>query len=110
MSWIDVADLNDIPLPGARVVKTHFGDIGLFRTGEAQVFATSNACTQDGGPLSEGIVHGTRVACPIDNSVFDLETGALLGTGEGHLQTYPVRLDGTRVLLERESVLARGAA
>ncbi|WP_425098727.1 nitrite reductase small subunit NirD [Tropicibacter sp. S64] len=110
MAWIDVADINDIPLPGARVVKTPLGCIGLFRTGEAQLYAASNTCPHKGGPLSEGIVHGTSVTCPLHNMVFDLNTGQSKGTDEGAIQTFPVRLDGTRVLLDSESINARSAA
>ncbi|MFW2542333.1 nitrite reductase small subunit NirD [Primorskyibacter sp. 2E107] len=110
MAWIDVADINDIPLPGARVVKTPLGCIGLFRTGEAQVYAASNTCPHKGGPLSEGIVHGTSVTCPLHNMVFDLNTGLSKGADEGAIQTFPVRLDGTRLLLDSESINARSAA
>ena len=79
MSWIDIGSLDDVPLRGARLVKTRAGCVAVFRTGAAQVFAASNACPHKGGPLSEGIVHGTRVTCPLHNWVFDLETGTALG-------------------------------
>lgn len=110
MAWIDVADINDIPLPGARVVKTQLGCIGLFRTGTGEVYAASNTCPHKGGPLSEGIVHGTRVTCPLHNMVFDLNTGQSTGADAGSIQTFPVRLNGTRILLDSDSLSARSAA
>ncbi|MEP2641836.1 nitrite reductase small subunit NirD [Roseobacter sp.] len=109
MSWIDVGHIDDIPLRGARVVKTPVGCVGLFRTAEAQVFAASNTCPHKAGPLSEGIVHGTRVTCPLHNWVFDLNTGEAQGE-DARLDTYPVRLEAGRILLDGAAVGKRSAA
>ncbi|MSU90065.1 nitrite reductase small subunit NirD [Rhodobacteraceae bacterium 2CG4] len=109
MSWIDIGALNDIPLRGARRVKTPLGCIAVFRTDEAEVFATANACPHKGGPLSEGIVHGRKVTCPLHNWVFDLETGEAQGADEGRIATYPLRVEGGRLLLD-PAVLGRRAA
>ena len=109
MSWIDIGALNDIPLRGARRVKTPLGCIAVFRTDEAEVFATANACPHKGGPLSEGIVHGRKVTCPLHNWVFDLETGEAQGADEGRIATYPLRVEGGRLLLD-PVVLGRRAA
>ena len=110
MSWIDIGAVNDIPLRGARLVKTHVGCVAVFRTGEAEVFAASNSCPHKGGPLSEGIVHGQSVTCPLHNWVFDLNTGQAQGSDEGQVQTYPTRIEAGRVLLDGTAVLARSAA
>jgi nitrite reductase (NADH) small subunit len=64
-NFIDIAALNDIPHQGARVVKTQSGCIAVFRTADDQVFAIDDRCPHKGGPLSEGIVHGTAVTCPL---------------------------------------------
>lgn len=109
MSWIDIGHIDDIPLPGARVVKTHLGCIGLFRTGAREVFAAANSCPHKGGPLSEGIVHGSRVTCPLHNWVFDLNTGQAIDE-DAQISTYPVRLDGDRILLDGAAVEKRSAA
>lgn len=109
MSWIDVGSIDDIALPGARIVKTPAGCVALFRTAEDEVFAASNSCPHKGGPLSEGIVHGRKVTCPLHNWVFELETGAAIGE-DGSIATYPVRLDGNRILLDGDAVGKRSAA
>ena len=109
MSWIDIGHIDDIPVRGARIVKTPVGCIGLFRTGEAEVFAASNTCPHKGGPLSEGIVHGQKVTCPLHNWVFDLNTGEAQGE-DARIDVYPVRLDGVRILLDATSVDKRSAA
>ena len=79
MNWIDICLLSDIPLRGARKIKTAFGCVALFRTSENEVFAVSDQCPHKGGPLSEGIVHGQSVTCPLHNWVFDLNTGQAVG-------------------------------
>ena len=109
MSWIDIGALEDIPLRGARKVKTRAGCIAVFRTDETTVFATSNSCPHKGGPLNEGIVHGAKVTCPLHNWVFDLETGQALGADEGQIETFAARVENGRVLIET-SVLAKRAA
>ncbi len=109
MNWIDVGHINDIPLPGARLVKTPLGCIGLFRTDEDEVFAASNACPHKGGPLSEGIVHGQKVTCPLHNWVFDLNTGEAQGE-DARIMTYPVRIEAGRILLDAETLGRRSAA
>ena len=109
MSWIDIGHIDDIPLRGARVVKTPVGCVALFRTAEAEVFAASNTCPHKGGPLSDGIVHGQSVTCPLHNWVFDLNTGAAQGE-DARIVTYPVRLNGVRILLDGEAVGKRSAA
>ena len=109
MNWIDIGALEDIPLRGARKVKTRSGCIAVFRTGEAEVFATSNTCPHKQGPLNEGIVHARKVTCPLHNWVFDLETGEALGADEGRIETYPVKIEDGRLLLDA-SVLGQRAA
>jgi len=110
MSWIDIGDVTDIPLRGARLLKTHLGCIAVFRTAETEVYAASNTCPHKGGPLSEGIVHGQSVTCPLHNWVFDLNTGQAQGADDGEIATYPVRLEGTRILIDAASVTRLGAA
>ena len=111
MSWIDIGHIDDIPLRGARIVKTPLGCVALFRTAEAEVFAASDRCPHKGGPLSEGIVHGQSVTCPLHNWVFDLNTGQAQGADEGQIATYPVRLEGARILLDGSAVsIGRDAA
>ncbi|MEL6608167.1 MAG: nitrite reductase small subunit NirD [Pseudomonadota bacterium] len=109
MSWIDVGHIDDVPERGARLIKTPVGCVALFRTGPAEVFAASNTCPHKQGPLSEGIVHGQKVTCPLHNWVFDLNTGEAQGE-DGRIDTYPVRLDGERILLDGAAVGQRSAA
>jgi len=110
MSWIDIGHIDEVPLRGARLVKTHIGCIAVFRTAEAEVYAATNSCPHKGGPLSEGIVHGQSVTCPLHNWVFDLNTGEAQGADDGRITTYPVRLENDRILLDDSAVARRSAA
>lgn len=109
MSWIDIGALDDIPMRGARIVKTALGCVAVFRTAENEVFATSDRCPHKGGPLSEGIVHGKSVTCPLHNWVFSLESGEAQGADEGRIATFAVRIEAGRLLLDA-SVIERSAA
>lgn len=107
-SWIDIGALDDIPRRGARVVKTAVGCVAVFRTQDDRVFALDDRCPHKGGPLSEGIVHGSKVTCPLHNLVFDLETG--LAGEEGRVATHAARLDAGRILLDVALLAKRTAA
>ena len=108
--WIDIGPLHDLPLRGSRCVQTPTGKIGVFRTADDRVFAIRNECPHKGGPLTEGIVHGHSVTCPLHNWVISLETGLAQGADDGAVETIPVRVEGDRVLILRSAVGARVAA
>ena len=105
-NWIDIGQLHDIPRQGARCVKNGETTIAVFRTVDDRVFALEDKCPHKGGPLSQGIVHGSSVTCPLHNWVFSLETGAAQGADEGGVRTYPLRLDGDRILADAAAMTA----
>ena len=108
--FIDIAALSDIPAQGARLVKTAHGCVAVFRTATDQIFALQDTCPHKGGPLSEGIVHGTSVTCPLHAWVFDLNTGQAQGADTGHVQTYAIRVEAGRILLDATLLARRSAA
>jgi nitrite reductase (NADH) small subunit len=104
-NWIDVCALEDIPRLGARRVRRTDGvDIALFRTASDAVFALLDRCPHKGGPLSQGIVFGDRVACPLHNWTIELATGQALAPDEGCATRFAVKVDGGRVLLEARAL------
>jgi nitrite reductase (NADH) small subunit len=98
-NWIEIGTLDDIPRQGARVVRAADGDIAVFRTVDDEVFALRDRCPHKGGPLSQGIVHGTRVACPLHDWKIHLDTGLAVAPDEGCAARFAVRVEGGRVLL-----------
>ena len=109
MSWIDVGAIEEVPLRGARKIKTTLGCVAVFRTGEAEVFATANTCPHKGGPLAEGIVHDRKVTCPLHNWVFDLESGEAQGADTGRIETYPAKVEEGRILIDARILGQRAA-
>jgi len=99
MTWFDIGSIDDIPRRGARCVLTPQGRIGVFRTADDRIYAIEDHCPHRGGPLSQGIVHGASVTCPLHNWVFSLETGQAQGADEGAVKTIPVRLSDGRISL-----------
>ena len=91
--WLDVGSIADVPVRGARVVKLPNGCVAVFRTTTDQVFAIEDRCPHKGGPLSQGIVHGQSVTCPLHNWVINLATGEAEGADSGKVKTIPVRLE-----------------
>ena len=107
--FVDIGALTDIPLQGARLVRTAQGCIAVFRTADDRVFALDDHCPHKGGPLSEGIVHGSSVTCPLHNWVFDMNTGEATGADKGQVGTYATRVEKGRVLIDA-SLIARSHA
>lgn len=107
--WLEIGKLDDIPKRGARVVKTARGDIAIFRTMDDQVFALDDKCPHKGGPLSQGIVQGESVTCPLHNWVISLKTGEAQGADEGCTRTIAVRLQDDRILLSWPGVAVKAA-
>lgn len=105
MNWIAIGNISDIPLRGARCVKTPEGKIAVFRTAENEVFAIEDHCPHKGGPLSQGIVHAKSVTCPLHNWVISLETGKALGADQGEVRTIAVRNDGGALFIALESLM-----
>ena len=105
----EVGHLEDIPSAGARVVRTNMGDIAVFRTTTNDVFAMVDSCPHKQGPLSQGIVHGAQVTCPLHNWVIDLASGGVVGPDEGCVRTVPVSVKNGVIVLDL-GPLARGEA
>jgi nitrite reductase (NADH) small subunit len=99
MQWIAVGSLLDIPQRGARCIETAEGKVAVFRTVDDRVFAIDDHCPHKGGPLSQGIVHGAAVTCPLHNWVISLESGKALGADEGCVRTIPVKVEDGAIFI-----------
>lgn len=108
--WLDVGAVVDIPARGARVIRSAFGCVAVFRTTDDEVFALEDRCPHKGGPLSQGIVHGQSVTCPLHNWVIGLATGEAQGADSGAVKTIPLKMVAGRILLDVTVLSARRAA
>jgi nitrite reductase (NADH) small subunit len=100
MTWHDVGTVASVPLRGARVVRIAGRNIALFRSGTGKVYALRDRCPHRGGPLSQGIVHGERVTCPLHDWVIDLASGRATGVDVGCTATFAVRDVADRLQIE----------
>jgi nitrite reductase (NADH) small subunit len=95
-----VCKLTDIPVLGSRIVKRSGQiDIAIFRNTEDQVFALLDECPHKGGPLSQGIVHGTSVTCPLHAWKIGLVDGVAQTPDIGCVQRFEVKVENGTVFL-----------
>ncbi len=97
--WTEISKLEDIPTLGARILRTDTMDIAIFRTANNEIFALKDSCPHKGGPLSQGIVHGNTVTCPLHNWKIDLASGEALAPDEGCSHRFPVKVENGIVYL-----------
>jgi nitrite reductase (NADH) small subunit len=94
LDWRKIGPIDNIPRLGAR--RLCFGSgakpIAVFRTSNDEIYALIDECPHRGGPLSEGIVSGATVACPLHNWVIELRDGRAVLPDEGATATLPVKL------------------
>ncbi len=92
--WIRICTLDDIPQLGARVIRRKGeANVAVFRTADDKLFALADQCPHRGGPLSQGIVFGERVACPLHNTCVDLASGCAVAPDKGQVQSFAVRVE-----------------
>ena len=104
-TWKSICAVTDIPVLGARRVRRPAGtDVAIFRTGSDRIFALLDRCPHKGGPLSQGIVFGESVACPLHNWTIGLADGCARAPDQGCTQRFSVRIDNGDVHLDLDEL------
>ena len=99
--WKKICLVNDIPLLGARRVARAQGmAVAVFRSSEDKVFALLDRCPHKGGPLSQGIVFGETVACPLHNMAIGLADGCARAPDEGCTPSFACKVEAGAVYLD----------
>jgi len=98
--WTEVVALENIPRLGARVITTDTMKVAVFRTASDEVFAMKDECPHKQGPLSQGIVHGSSVTCPLHNWKIDLASGEAQGPDEGCANVFPTKVENGVVFID----------
>jgi nitrite reductase (NADH) small subunit len=107
--WTQIGSVDDVPMRGSRVVSTKQGNIAIFRSAEGRIFALWDKCPHQGGPLSQGIVHGESVTCPLHNWVIGLETGEVKGPDVGCARKVKCKVEAGIVFIESAALLTQAA-
>ena len=101
--WTRVCRFDELTPLGARVVKSVHGNIAVSRNADDEVFALRDKCPHKGGPLSQGIVFGQQVACPLHNWTIGLSDGQAQEPDHGCTPSFAVKVvDGKVHLLASE--------
>lgn len=105
--WTLICHLEDIPTLGSRRVARATGlDVAVFRNDKDEVFALLDRCPHKGGPLSQGIVFNTSVACPLHNWTIGLCTGQAGAPDEGCTPRFEIKLDAGQVFLKTAELVS----
>ena len=103
--WTRICTLEDIPVLGSRRVERSTGlDVAVFRNSQDEVFALLDRCPHKGGPLSQGIVFGTSVACPLHNWTIGLCDGQAQAPDEGCTPKFAVKVEDGQVFLDADEL------
>ncbi|MGZ5142006.1 MAG: nitrite reductase small subunit NirD [Burkholderiales bacterium] len=102
--WTRICRIDEIPRLGARVVRRGIApNIAVFRTASDMFYALADRCPHRGGPLSQGIVYGERVACPLHNTNVELDSGCVVAPDKGRVQRFMVKADADFVYVDLET-------
>ena len=103
--WKKICMVDEIPVLGSRRVARSQGiDVAVFRNDKDEVFALLDRCPHRGGPLSQGIVFGQSVACPLHNWTIDLNGGCAKAPDEGCTPKFAVQVVDGAVHLDAEEL------
>ena len=103
--WKTICRVDEIPVLGARrVARTHGPEVAVFRNAQDKVFALLDRCPHKGGPLSQGIVFGESVACPLHNWTIGLGDGCARAPDEGCTPSFSVKVENGLVCLDLDEL------
>ena len=107
-TWTAICRLDDIlPLGARRVARPQGGAVAVFRSADSRVFALLDRCPHKGGPLSQGIVLGDSVACPLHNWTIGLTDGCARSPDEGCTPAFACKLEGGQVFLDADELASK---
>jgi len=99
-NWYEVTELDQIPVLGSRVVETDNMNIAIFRGQDNSVFAIKDECPHKQGPLSQGIMHGDSVTCPLHNWRINLISGEALGADDGCTNVFESKIKNNKIFIK----------
>jgi nitrite reductase (NADH) small subunit len=103
--WKPICSVDEIPVLGARrVTRANGPEVAVFRNAEDKVFALLDRCPHKGGPLSQGIVFGESVACPLHNWTIGLADGCAKAPDEGCTPRFSVKVENGQVSLDLDEL------
>lgn len=99
MSFVKVANINDIEEGRGKLVQADGKDIALFKK-DGKIYAIENKCKHEGGQLAEGEVNDKIVTCPLHQWKYDITTGEGKTVPGVNQNKYNVKIEDEDVLVE----------
>lgn len=108
-NWTLICRVEDIiPLGARRVTRPRGAPVAVFRAQDDHIYALLDRCPHKGGPLSQGIVFGRSVACPLHNMNIGLDDGQVKAPDEGCVPRFAVKLEDGSIYLDSEELASVG--
>ncbi|WP_078555356.1 nitrite reductase small subunit NirD [Bacillus alkalicellulosilyticus] len=99
VSTVKVGKVSDFPIKVGKEVIIGDHQIAIFRLSNGKMKAVENRCPHKNGPLSQGIVSGEHVFCPLHDWKIDLESGEVQKPDDGCVRTYKVSVENEDVFV-----------
>jgi len=93
MERVFIANLSEIPELRGRSVTINGTEIALFKLSSGELKAIENRCPHKNGKLSEGIVSGKHVFCPLHDWKINVCDGLVQSPDEGCVRTFELEID-----------------
>lgn len=98
---IEVTSLETIPIGEVRAFQIQDREIAIYRLSEQELRASDNRCTHEYASLSDGIIWGRTIECPLHGAIFSLDDGvALAPPAERNLQMFKVSIIAGKICVE----------
>jgi nitrite reductase (NADH) small subunit len=98
MPWIKLATLAELPPGGLIEIERGDDRYALCNVG-GEIRALWGVCPHHGGPLGEGALNGELVTCPWHMWEFHSRTGVCSMNPDLAISTFPVKLEGSDILV-----------
>jgi 3-phenylpropionate/trans-cinnamate dioxygenase ferredoxin subunit len=104
MAWVEAGTLSDIPAGRVALVLYEPDELRIAVCNvDGEYYAIEDVCTHDGGPLDQGDLEGDEIECPRHGARFNVRTGqATLMPAVMPVRTFPIKIEGDRVLVSTE--------
>ena len=99
-NWIDACAADEIDEED--VIRWDHGGrtYALYQSPDGEFYCTDGLCSHEQVHLADGLVLDHLIECPKHNGQFDYRTGeAKRAPACDHLATYPVKVEGGRILV-----------
>ncbi|WP_026671461.1 nitrite reductase small subunit NirD [Alkalihalobacterium bogoriense] len=96
---VNIGKVTDYPVKVGKEVIIGEHHIAIFRLSNGKMRAVENRCPHKNGPLSQGIVSGEHVFCPLHDWKIDLDSGEVQKPDDGCVKTYQVTVEAEDVFI-----------